>query len=118
MTRESRDRSYSAVVTAVAILATLLSGLYGVVTRGPVTPVCRADVPCTAPYAKATLVFSRVGVIRRVTTDAKGRYRISLAPGRWTLRVQNAHFGWRPTVVTVPSGRYGKVNVSVDTGIR
>ncbi|HEY8722867.1 MAG TPA: carboxypeptidase regulatory-like domain-containing protein [Gaiellaceae bacterium] len=105
-------------MTAVAILATLLSGLYGVVTRGPTTPVCQAGVPCSAPYANATLVFSRPSVTRRVTTDAKGKYRIALAPGRWSLRVQNAHFGAKPTAVWVPTGRYAKVNVFVDTGIR
>jgi hypothetical protein len=105
-------------VTAVAILAALLSGLYGVVTRGPTTPVCRVDVPCSEPYGNSALVFSRLGVTRRVTTDAKGSYRIGLAPGRWSLRVQNGHFGWKPTAVTVPSGRYAKLNVFVDTGIR
>jgi hypothetical protein len=105
-------------VAALAILATLLSGLYGVVTRGPITPVCRVGTPCTAPYAGATLVFSRPGVTRRVTTDGKGAYRIGLAPGRWSLRVQNAHFGWKPTAAWVPTGRYAKLNVSVDTGIR
>jgi hypothetical protein len=105
-------------VTAVSILAALLSGLFGVVTRGPLTPVCRAGVPCTAPYAHATIVFSRAGLVRRVTTDANGKYRIGLAPGRWSLRVQNAHFGARPSTVSVPSARYAKLNVSVDTGIR
>jgi hypothetical protein len=105
-------------VTAVAFLAALLSGLYGVVTRGPTTPVCRVDVPCSAPYGHSTLVFSRPGITRPVTTDAKGRYRIGLAPGRWSLRVKDAHFGWKPTAVWVPTGRYAKLNVSVDTGIR
>jgi hypothetical protein len=105
-------------VTAVAFLAALLSGLYGVVTRGPTTPVCQVGVPCSAPYANATLLFSRSGSTRRVTTDAKGKYRIALAPGRWSLRVKDAHFGARPTAVWVPAGRYAKVNVFVDTGIR
>ena len=105
-------------MTVAAFLAALLSGLYGVVTRGPTTPVCRVDVPCTAPYGHSTLVFSRPGILRRVTTDAKGKYRVGLAPGRWSLRVQNAHFGWTPTAVTVPKGRYGHVNVAVDTRIR
>jgi hypothetical protein len=105
-------------VTAVAFLAALLSGLYGVVTHGPTTPVCRVDVPCSAPSARATIFFSRAGSTRRVTTDAKGKYRLALAPGRWALRVQNAHFGWKPTTVTVPTGRYAKLNVFVDTGIR
>jgi hypothetical protein len=105
-------------VTAVAFLAALLNGLYGVVTRGPTTPVCQVGVPCSAPYGHSTLVFSRTGITQRVTTDAKGKYRIGLAPGRWSLRVKNAHFGWKPTAVWVPKGRYAKLNVFVDTGIR
>ena len=105
-------------MTAVAFLAALLNGLYGVVTHGPTTPVCRVDVPCSAPYANSTLVFTRPGSTRRVTTDAKGKYRIGLAPGRWSLRVKDAHFGWKPSAVWVPTGRYAKLNVFVDTGIR
>jgi hypothetical protein len=105
-------------VAVVAVLAALLSGLYGVVTRGPTTPVCRAGVPCTAPYGHSTLVFSRLGVTRKVTTDTQGAYRVALPAGRWSLRVQDAHFGWRPSTVTVPSARYAKLNVFVDTGIR
>ena len=105
-------------MTAVAFLAALLNGLYGVVTRGPTTPVCQVGVPCSAPYGHSTLVFSRTGITQRVTTDAKGKYRIGLAPGRWSLRVKDAHFGWKPTTVWVPTGRYAKLNVFVDTGIR
>jgi hypothetical protein len=106
-------------VAVVAILATLLSGLYGVVTRGPTKPVCMVSMPCSAPYAKATLVFTRSGrTARRVITDADGKYRVALPPGRWSLRVESAHFGWTPRAITVPTGRYGHVNVGVDTGIR
>jgi hypothetical protein len=105
-------------VTAVAILATLLGGLYGVVTRGPTKPVCQVDMPCSAPYSHATLVFTRPGMTRRVTTDALGKYRVALPAGSWSLRVQSSRFGWTPRTVTVPRGRYGRVNVDVDTGIR
>jgi hypothetical protein len=106
-------------VSAVAILAALLGGLYGVVTRGPTKPVCRVSMPCSAPYPQATLVFTRPGLpARSVKTDAKGRYRVALPAGRWSLRVQAARFGWTPRTVMVPSGRYGRVNVDVDTGIR
>lgn len=105
-------------MAVLAILATLLSGLYGVVTRGPTKPVCQVSMPCTAPYDHATLVFTRSGVTRKAITDSNGKYRIALTPGRWTLRVQSSHFGWTPRAVSVPSGRYGRVNVSVDTGIR
>ncbi|MDX6424932.1 MAG: hypothetical protein QOD52_337 [Gaiellaceae bacterium] len=105
-------------MAVVAVLAALLSGLYGVVTRGPTTPVCRVDVPCTKPYGHSTLVFSRLGATQKVTTDAAGTYRVALPAGRWSLRVQGAQFGWRPSTVTVPSARYAKLNVFVDTGIR
>jgi hypothetical protein len=106
-------------VAVLAILATLLSGLYGVVTRGPTKPVCTVDMPCTAPYAHATLVFTRSGLTaRKAVTDAQGKYRIALPPGRWSLSVQSSHFGWSPRAVTVPSGRYARANVDVDTGIR
>jgi hypothetical protein len=105
-------------VAILAILATLVSGLYGVATRSPTKPVCQVRMPCSAPYAHATLVFSRAGVTRKVTTDAKGRYRVALAPGRWSLRVLGSRFGWRPMAATVPSSAYAKLNVFVDTGIR
>ena len=103
---------------ALALLAALLSGLTGVVTRGPVTPVCRAGEPCSKPYPHATLVFSRAGATKRAVTDAKGAYRIALAPGRYEVRVLRAQFGWKPTTAVVPRGRYARLNVFVDTGIR
>jgi hypothetical protein len=116
--KECREGRYSPVVTALAILAALVSGLFGVVTRGPTTPVCRAGEPCSKPYPHATLVFSSAAVTRRATTDVKGAYRLALPPGRYVLRVQGAQFGWRPLFVRVPRGRYVRTNVFVDTGIR
>jgi hypothetical protein len=105
-------------VTGVAFLAVLLSGLTGVVSRSPATPVCHVGVPCSKPYPQATLLFSRAGVTRRVTTDADGAYRIGLAPGRYEVRVRGARFGWKPTSAVVPRGRYARLNVLVDTGMR
>jgi hypothetical protein len=115
---ECREGRYSPVVTALAALAALLGGLSGVVTHGPTTPVCRANVPCSAPSAYAALAFTRAGVTKRTRADAKGAYRIALAPGRYALQVQGARFSWRPKLVTVPRGRYARVDVFVDTGIR
>ena len=105
-------------MAALAILATLLSLLYGFVTRGPTKPVCQVQMPCTAPYAHATLVFSRAAVTRKVTTDTTGKYRVALPTGRWSLRVQSSRFGWTPRSVVVPSARYARLNIDVDTGIR
>ena len=58
------------------------SGLYGVVLRGPIQPVCVVGEPCEAP-AQVTLVFSRAGiVVARTRSDAKGHFRIALREGQ------------------------------------
>jgi hypothetical protein len=96
------------------------SGLQGVVMRGPISPVCRAGVPCDAP-ARVTLVFSRSGAVKaRVRTSAKGRFRVALRPGRYAVRTTE-RVGMRPIeprLVTVPAGRYASVTFHIDTGIR
>ena len=95
------------------------SGLYGQVTRGPVTPVCRVGVPCDEPAANATFLLIRKGQSHRVRADANGRYRIRLAPGRYIV----SHNNWgprniKPPSALVPYGRYARVNIYMDTGIR
>ena len=111
-------------MTAVASLLaalTLTSGLQGVVTRGPTRPVCRAGEPCTAPAPRVRLVFLRGLRQFSVTTDARGRYRIALAPGSYLVRLVPAPLvggGLRPSTAVVPAGRYATRNFSYDTGIR
>ena len=102
---------------AAAPAAGSTSGLRGLVTRGPTKPVCRINVPCTAPAAHTKLTFVRAGRSWTVVTGDDGRYRITLAPGRYALRIA-APFGYSPTIVIVPTGRFAVVNVSIDTGIR
>jgi hypothetical protein len=107
-------------VTIAATLAAsvALGGLHGVVTRGPVAPVCRAGTPCSAPAAHVTLVFSRQGVTRRATTDAAGRYRVALRPGLWLVGAPRFGFRMRPASVRVAAGANRRVDLSLDTGIR
>jgi carboxypeptidase family protein len=108
------------VLSASAGGTTSASGLYGVVTRGPVTPVCVPERPCFRPVAGATIVLSRVGQVRRVTTDRLGRYRIAVAAGRYAVRVLldgTARLA-RPTIVVVLPSRFLRVGFSIDTGIR
>src|SRR3954466_6514477 len=63
------------------------SGLRGVVMRGPITPVCVAESPCTAPAKNVTLLFSRGGHLAgRATTDGQGRYRLGLPAGLYAVR--------------------------------
>ena len=106
------------VAAVLAASAALTSGLHGLVTRGPVTPVCRAGTRCSAPASHVSLVFSRHGLVERTTTDARGRYRITLRPGLWKVRAPHAGFAVTPTFVVVRAGVSRLTNLSIDTGIR
>src|ERR687887_2261314 len=86
-------RVLAALAAVIAVssagAATTSSGLRGLVTRGPITPVCAAEQPCDGPAKNVTLVFSRNGrVARRATTNDQGRYRVRLAPGLYAVRLQ------------------------------
>ena len=99
--------------------ATPASGLYGRVTRGPVTPVCKVGIPCDEPAANATFLLVRDGQSRRVRTDARGHYRVRLAPGRYLIRKPD----WGPGSISPSSarvryGRFTRLNLAIDTGIR
>jgi hypothetical protein len=94
------------------------SGLYGDVTRGPISPVCRAGQPCTAPAAGAVLVFSRSGRERgRAHVRTDGTYRIALATGTYSVRAVSKR-PLAPAKAWVRKGRYRHVDFSIDTGIR
>jgi hypothetical protein len=93
-------------------------GLRGRVDRGPVQPVCREGMPCTAPAIHVKLVFVRAGASHAVSTDAHGRYAIQLDPGTWAVRIPSARFGYRPRAALVVGGRVRVENFTVDTGIR
>jgi hypothetical protein len=94
-------------------------GLYGKVTRGPITPVCQVGIPCDEPAAHATFLLVRNGKSTRVRTDARGNYRVRLAPGRYVISKPNwGPGGIRPASARVPYGRFARVNLFIDTGIR
>lgn len=106
------------LLTALA----LVSGLHGIVMRGPTTPVCRVGVPCSAPAVGAVLVFSRSGQVAvRVRVGAGGRYSVRLRPGYYTVQVSpvpRVGFGIRPARVHVVLDVNARVDFSIDTGIR
>jgi hypothetical protein len=105
-----------------AAAGTGASGLRGIVMRGPITPVCRAGEPCSAPAKFVTLRFLRAGsVAGRATTGADGRYRIRLAPGYYDVRslaTPRIGRGLEPVRVHVVAGVVRTQNFSIDTGIR
>jgi hypothetical protein len=97
------------------------SGLYGVVRKGPIAPVCRQGVACDAP-AEVTLVFSRLGRdVGRTRSTASGRYRIALPPGFYAVRTLE-RIGITPNIrprnVHVRVAHFDRLDFSIDTGIR
>jgi hypothetical protein len=102
-------------------LVLLVSGLHGVVTRGPTTPVCQVGTPCSEPAVGAVLVFSRAGVVTaRARAGAGGRYAVRLLPGLYTVRISPPQRigGLAPRQVRVRTGASGRVDFAIDTGIR
>ena len=97
------------------------TGVGGVLYRGPVTPVCRAGIPCDAPAPGVTLVFSRAGRVVRVRTGVGGHFSVALRPGLYAVRVAPAlkiGSGLSPRSVRVPVGGWARVRLMLDTGIR
>jgi hypothetical protein len=94
------------------------SGLRGLVTQGPITPVCMVGVPCSGPAGGAVLVFSRAGhQVARVTTKPDGSYRVRLAPATYAVRTLRRRL-IEPTTARVWRGRTSRLDFSIDTGIR
>ena len=108
-------------MAAVLGLVLALSGVHGVVTRGPTTPVCQVGKPCSEPAVGAVLVFSRAGVVAaRARAGAGGRYAVRLPPGVYVVRISPPQTigGLRPRQVRVRTGASGRVDFAIDTGIR
>jgi Carboxypeptidase regulatory-like domain len=97
------------------------SGLKGLVKRGPIMPVCRIGVPCDEPAPGVKLVFSRSGkVVATATTNQKGWYRVTLRPGRYSVRTRSHGLERRttPSTARVPRDRLARRDFMIDTGIR
>jgi hypothetical protein len=98
------------------------TGLVGQVLRGPVTPVCRIDVPCDAPFSAWFNVLQGDALVTRFHSDSAGEFRVALAPGAYVvvpsdsapLMVPGAQ---RKDVSVGPTG-FTRVMLSFDTGIR
>jgi len=99
------------------------TGLTGVVIRGPITPVCRIDVPCDAPFS-AGFTVQRGG--RRVAdfrSDASGQFTVFLAPGPYTVVPNNdagiiSPSSQAKSVTVADTGMLTMVRLTFDTGIR
>jgi hypothetical protein len=121
-----RDRAASIALLALLMLggasasASAPSGLRGLVTRSPITPVCIEGVPCSAPARNTPLVFVRTASRVATRTDGTGHYRVPLAPGWWSVTTPTRHIGSgiSPNRVRVLGSRFRAVDLDIDTGIR
>src|SRR6185436_4542845 len=81
----------SAAATTIAACASAGStpstttGLTGVVMRGPVTPVCRVDVPCDAPFSATFTVEQDARRVAQFQSDMAGQFTVYLRPGAYTV---------------------------------
>ena len=94
------------------------SGLIGYVSRGPVRPLCRPTDSCYRP-ARVTLQFRLAGRSAvQTATRVGGAYRVSLAPGVYTVWVRLVGLErLKPSVVRVPASGFRRVDFVLGTGI-
>jgi hypothetical protein len=99
-----------------------VSGLRGIVLKGPTMPVCKEGVPCEKPAAGIVLRFSRAGhMAARVRTTRTGKYSVRLRPGTYAVTVNpkpTVGSGLTPKLVRVPRGRVAHRDFHLDTGIQ
>jgi hypothetical protein len=103
------------------------AGVEGVVTLGPQCPVEQEGVPCPAepPAGVPVIVSERIPgelyapgpEVARTTTDAKGAFRVDVAPGEYVVTAE-AGMSCELMDVTVVAAEHVRVTVPCDTGIR
>jgi len=98
------------------------TGIQGLATFGPTSPVQREGESGSRPYAGVFVVHPR-GSERKVAeihTAEDGRFRLPLAPGDYTIELRGSSTppSMAPVDVTVRRGEYTRVELAVDSGIR
>ena len=124
-------RSFSCVALLLAVVASMASaqtptpgpsGIEGVIMVSPSRPgPIHKDGPSAAPAANLKFVVKKEdATVASFTTDAEGRFHVSLPPGHYTVRREDpgARIGHWQFEVEVVSGSIAKVNWSGDSGMR
>jgi hypothetical protein len=97
------------------------TGLEGLITISPTHPgPTREGIPNSGPLANTVFVVeNEKGMVITFTTDDQGRFRVSLAPGHYTVRIKERQIrGCGPTDVDVVEGKMTSVEWRCDTGMR
>jgi hypothetical protein len=95
-------------------------GIYGTITIGPITPVCRIDIACDGPYSATIIVSNTEGEVTRFTSDSQGHFWVNLLPGNYMLSpAGSGRLPWMsPQSVIVSTGLYTQADIQFDSGIR
>src|SRR5215468_7227104 len=100
------------------------SGIEGVVMVSPIWPgpiKKGSEKPNVAPVASAVFsVANKKGTVTSFTTDADGRFRLSLSPGRYVVSLAEHRFArpCGPFEIDVESGKMTKVEWRCDSGMQ
>lgn len=105
-----------------AINNTPSAGIQGQVLRGPITPVCRENEPCEAPFSAEFIVLKDAREVKRFQSDKQGEFVVALAPGIYTIVPDSTAPLITPqiqqkTLEVQPQGMT-QVTLHFDTGIR
>lgn len=127
-----RGHAGSAIIAAILMLScacgvhsssfTGQNGITGIVLAGPQCPaeVIGRSCPPRAVSARVTVTNQLGRNIATFTSDTHGHFRVRLAPGTYELITTQTHQPQllRPVRVTVKRGRYTRLRLLLDTGIR
>jgi Prealbumin-like fold domain len=100
------------------------TGIEGIVTVSPTRPgpiKKGAEAPSAAPLPNAAFsVANDKGQVTSFTTDGDGRFRLSLAPGHYSVSLAEYRFPrpCGPFEIDVVSGKMTEVEWRCDTGMR
>jgi hypothetical protein len=104
------------------VVTGLETGLSGSVTRGPVTPVCQPDIPCSAPFSANFTVWQGSHRVASFHSSAQGEFTVSLEPGEYRVVPGSDAPIIDPAAqikqVTVGPGTMTVVHLDFDTGLR
>ena len=107
------------MVAAATAAPPALVVLQGFVSIGPTSAACIGKPSCVKPAGHALLEFTRASPssLAMAETDARGHYRLLIAPGTWMVRA-NKGLGTRPAKFIVRRVRAQTRNFRLDSGVR
>jgi len=101
----------------------LKSGIFGIISLGPITPVEKVGEKNSKPYKTIIIVKSENGlkVITNFSSNDDGSFKVYLKPGSYILEPQKSTSPFpilKPIKVEVIENQFIEVNITFDTGIR